>query len=130
MKSLKCRSLLIALTSLLLISGCIADELVVVLSGATADHDHRTGRPVLKLIFADASNEKLHVFGADNVGQKVEFRVDGRLILKPVLREPLAGGTVQISDPSWTDQVVVDLAQELSKAPKGEIEIRPSSSSD
>jgi preprotein translocase subunit SecD len=130
MKSLKCRSFLIALTSLLLISGCIADELVVVLSGATADHDLRTGRPVLRLIFADASKEKLRVFGADNVGQKVEFRVDGRLILKSVLREPLAGGTVQISDPSWTDQVVVDLAQQLSKAPKGEIEIRPSSSSD
>jgi preprotein translocase subunit SecD len=130
MKSLKCRSFLIALINILLISGCMADELVVVLSGATADHDQRTGRPVLKLVFAEASKEKLRIFGADNVGQKVEFRVGGRIVLKPVLREPLAGGTAQISDPSWTDQAVIDLAQQLSNAPKGEIEIRPSSSSD
>ena len=61
MRSLKCQSFLIALTSLLLISGCIADELVVVLSGATADHDVRTGRPVLKLIIAEASKEKLRI---------------------------------------------------------------------
>src|SRR5690349_17890731 len=51
MKSLGCRSLLIALTSLLLISGCPADEQVV-LSSATAGHDERTGKPVLKLIFS------------------------------------------------------------------------------
>jgi hypothetical protein len=36
MKSLKVPSFLIAPTSLVLISGCMADELVVVLSGATA----------------------------------------------------------------------------------------------
>jgi preprotein translocase subunit SecD len=108
----------------------MADELVVVLSGATADHDQRTGKPILKLIFAEASKEKLRIFGADNVGQKVELRVDGRVVVRSVIREPLAGGTLQIYDPSWIDEAVIDLAQQISKAPKGEIELRPSSSSD
>jgi len=36
----------------------------------------------------------------------------------------------QISDNGWTDQTVIDLAQQLSKAPKGEIEIRPLPRSD
>jgi preprotein translocase subunit SecD len=128
MKSLRCRSFLIAFISLLLISGCWADELVV-LSSATAGHDDRTGRPLLKLIFAEASKERLRIFGAENLGQMVEFRVGGRVVLRPVLREPLAGEQAQISDPSWTEQAVMDVAQQLSKAPKGEIELGPSSSS-
>lgn len=103
----------------------MADELVVLLSGATIDHDQRTGRPILKLTFAEASKEKLRIFDANNVGQKVEFRVDRRVLLTPVLREPMEGGMVQISDPSWTDQAVIELAKQLSTAPKGEIEIRP-----
>jgi len=108
----------------------MADGLIVVLSGASADHDRRTGKPVLKLIFAETSREKLRTFGSDNIGQKVEFRVAGTVILTPVLREPLSGGTAQISDNGWTDQTVIDLAQQLSKAPKGEIEIRPLPRSD
>jgi hypothetical protein len=125
----RCRSLRIALTSLLLISGCLADELVV-LNSATASHDERTGKPILKLIFAETSKERLRsIFGTENVGQMVELRVDGRVVLSPVLREPLTGVQMQISDPSWTDQAVIDLAQQLSNAPKGEIELRPSSSS-
>jgi preprotein translocase subunit SecD len=128
MRSFKCRSFLIALTSLLSISGSMADGLIVVLSGASADQ--RTGKPVLKLIFAETSREKLRTFGSDNIGQKVEFRVAGNVILTPVLREPLSGGTAQISDNGWTDQTVIDLAQQLSEAPKGEIEIRPLPRSD
>jgi preprotein translocase subunit SecD len=117
------------LTSLLLISGCLADELVV-LNSATASHDERTGKPILKLIFAETSKERLRsIFGTENLGQMVELRVDGRVVLSPVLREPLTGVQMQISDPSWTDQAVIDLAQQLSEAPKGEIELRPSSSS-
>jgi hypothetical protein len=64
MRSFKCRSFLIALTSLLSISGSMADGLIVVLSGASADHDQRTGKPVLKLIFAETSREKLRTFGS------------------------------------------------------------------
>lgn len=128
--TLRRQSFRIALTSLLLISGCLADELVV-LDSATAGHDERTGKPILKLIFAEASKERLRSISAENIGQRVELRVDGRTVLSSVLREPLSVVQVQISNPDWTDEAVVDLAQQLSNSPKGEIESgryrRPSS---
>jgi preprotein translocase subunit SecD len=118
------RLFLIALISLLSISASMADGMIFVLSGATTNHDKRTGKPVLELIFSKTSREKLRTFGTENIGQKVELRVAGNLILTSVLREPLMGSTVQISDAGWTDQTVIDLAQKLSNAPNGEIELR------
>ena len=75
------------------------------------------------------SGSWLRSFGAVNVGKMVEFRADGRVALRTVIREPLLVGEVQISDPSWTDQAVIELARQLSEAPKGEIELRPPSPS-
>ncbi|WP_316173171.1 MULTISPECIES: SecDF P1 head subdomain-containing protein [unclassified Bradyrhizobium] len=124
MKSLRCRSLLIAVTTFVLISGCAADELVVVLSSAKAGHDERTGRPILNLIFAETSKETLRILGNSNLGQPLELRLAGRTLLTPVIREPMGGGTWQISDRDWTDQEVIDLAKQLNNAPKGELEVR------
>ncbi len=124
MRSLRCRSLLVAITSLVLISGCMAHELVVVLSNATADHDERTGRPILHLIFAETSKEPLRILGNKNLGQPLEFRVAGRTLLTPVIREPVGVGTWRIINRDWTDQEVIDLAKQLNNAPKGEIEVR------
>jgi preprotein translocase subunit SecD len=124
MRSFKHRSLLVALVSLLSISATMAEGISVVLSSAIAGHDQRSGSPVLKLIFAKASSEKLRVFGAEHVGQRVELRVAGDVILTSVLREPLSE-SIQVSDPNWTDQTVIDLAEKLSGAPNGQIELRP-----
>jgi len=124
MRSFNRRLFLIALLSLPSISVSRADGMIVMLSGATADHDERTGKPVLKLIISETSRQKLRTFSTENVGEKVELRVAGNVILTPVLREPLAS-EIQVSDVDWTDQTVIDLAQKLSNAPKGEIELRP-----
>ena len=102
MKSLKCRSVLIALVGLLWISGCMADELVVVLNSARLGHDKRTGKPVLNLIFAETSKERLRIVSADNLGNKVEFRVDDRVVLTTVIREPITFARMQINDPSFS----------------------------
>jgi len=129
MKPLKRRSLLFALVGLSWISACMADEAVVVLKSATAAHDKRTGRPVLNLTFAETSKERLRVVCADNLGKRVEFRVDGHVVVGPVIREPIEFAHLQISDPNWTDEAVIELARQFSSAPKGEIELRPSSPS-
>jgi preprotein translocase subunit SecD len=125
MKLLKRYSVLIALASLLWTSASMADGAVVVLDIARADHDQRTGKPILTLIFAKTSEERLRKFGDDNVGQKVEFLVNGQVLASPVLREPI-GGQFNISNSSWTEQEVVELARQFSEAPKGEVEIRRS----
>jgi preprotein translocase subunit SecD len=125
MGSFSRRSFLIACISLLSISVSVADGITVMLDGATADHDQRTGNPIVKLMFAETSREKLRAFSAANLGQKFEIRVAGNVIFTPVLREPLSGTTFQISDIGWTDRTATDLAQKLSTAPKEEIELRP-----
>jgi hypothetical protein len=130
-RSFSRRFFLIALFSLLSISVSMADGIIVVLDSATADHDKRSNNPVLKLTFSEASREKFRTFTTENVGQKVELRVAGNAIFTSVLREPLTGRIpVQISNPDWTDEAVIDLAQKLSNAPNGEIELRPVPRSD
>jgi preprotein translocase subunit SecD len=125
---LNCRLVLIALASLFWISACMADELVAVLNSATAGHDERTGKPVLNLVFAEVSKVRLRTFFADNLGQRVDLRIGGRVVLSSVVREPL-DVHVQLSNPDWTDEAATELARQLSEAPKGEVELRPSSSS-
>ena len=129
MKLLKGRSLLIAMASLLWISGCMADELTIVLSSAIASHDKRTEKPVVSLNFPKASYEPLLKWSHDNVGKMIELLVDGQVVRRTMLREPLYGGQLVFSDPDWTDQAANDLVRQISKAPKGEIELRSSSQS-
>jgi preprotein translocase subunit SecD len=84
----------------------------------------------LNLSFKEASEERLRSFSADNLGQMVEFRVDGRVVLRTVIREPLSvRAQIQINDPSWTDQAVIELLRQFSKTPTGEIELQRSPSS-
>ncbi len=128
MKAFKRRSLLIALASLSWISTCMADEAVVVLKSATATHDKRTGKPVLNLTFAETSKERLRTVCADNLGKRIEFRVDGHVVVGSVIREPIESAHIQISDPTWTDEAAIELARQFSSAPKGEIALRPSPS--
>jgi preprotein translocase subunit SecD len=111
-----------------LISICRANEIVVVISSATAGHDERTGKPVLNLSFKEVSEERLRSFSADNLGQMVEFRVDGRVVLRTIIREPLSV-RAQVNDPGWTDQAVIEPLRRFSEAPKGEIELQRSPSS-
>jgi hypothetical protein len=123
------RSILIGLASLLWISGGSATELPVVLKSATAGHDKRTGKPLLNLVFAETSIERLRVFYAANLGEQVELRAGGRTVLRSVIREPITGVHTEVSDPDWTDQSVIDLVRQLSDAPGGEVEFWSASSS-
>ena len=126
MKSFKGRSLLIALASLLWISGCMADELTMVLKSAEATHDKRTGKPVVELTFPKAFSGPLLKWSHDNVGKMLELLVDGRVVYRAKLREPLYGGHLRFYDPDWTDEAANDLARQISKTPNGQVELRSS----
>ena len=129
MKSFKDRSLLIVLASLLWISGCMADELTIVLSTAEATHDKRTGKPVVELRFPKTSAEPLLKWSQDNVGKMIELLVDGRVVHRTKLREPLYGPQLTFYDPEWTDEVTNDLVRQISKTPNGKVELRSSAPS-
>ena len=57
-----------------------------------------------------------------NVGRTTEFRVDGRVLMKPVIREPLLAGVFEISG-HYSLNEAKDIAQRLSSGGKIEVEL-------
>ena len=60
-----------------------------------------------------------------NVGRTTEFRVDGRVVMKPVIREPLLAGVFEISG-RFDMTEAKDIARKLSSGAKIEIEVMDS----
>ena len=44
----------------------------------------------------DDSRRALADFTRANLGQKIDLRIDGDSLIKPIVREPITGGVVQI----------------------------------
>jgi preprotein translocase subunit SecD len=59
-------------------------------------------------------------FTAKNVGRKMEVRIDGKTVMAPVIREPILGGSGQVTS-DWTLRETQDTADRLS-AGKSKIE--------
>ncbi|HRF08004.1 MAG TPA: hypothetical protein PL193_05070 [Xanthobacteraceae bacterium] len=65
--------------------------------GAKVETDRRIGQPVLAIVIAKESSVVLAQLTRDNIGRKVELRVDGKVLSAPVIREPILGTELQIS---------------------------------
>jgi preprotein translocase subunit SecD len=115
------RSLVGLIFSLTLGSACFAESLVLDVLSIAQSHDPRTGRPMVALVLGQKSKQALSAFSSAEIGNKVELRVDGRVIAAPVIREPLST-SMQISDLGWTDEVAAAIADELAK-PAAKIEL-------
>lgn len=64
-------------------------------------HDQRTAVPILQIVVTEIEKGALARFSQDNIGSKIEVRVGGEaVLLSTVIREPLLGGSIQISGPS------------------------------
>lgn len=64
---------------------------------ATAETDSRTAQPVLSIEISEDSSRAMAQLTRDNVGRAVELRVDGEVLSRPVIREPITGTKLQIS---------------------------------
>jgi len=71
--------------------------------------------------FADFSTR--HV-GQKDVGQKVDFRIDGKSVMQPVIRDPITGGAGQITASS-PDEARQLAGQLVSKAARFDVEAVP-----
>jgi preprotein translocase subunit SecD len=98
------------LTLMLLVTGAAAEPLTLDVRAAEAGYDIRTRLPILKITVMN--REALGRFSRDNIGRKFALRIDGETVLETVIREPLLGGSFQISGP--TDDEVRAIAQRLS----------------
>jgi len=105
------------------IAATAADALLLEVAGAQVAFDERTNEPVVRYRLIQSSARQFAAFTTRNVGRKVEFRVDGRVVMSPVIREPILGGMGQISAGFNINQAK-DIAGRLSSgAARVEVEI-------
>ena len=64
---------------------------------ATVRKEEATGQPVLDIRLAPQSQLAFAEFTGRHVGQRVALRVDGLVLMAPVIREPIQGGRMTIS---------------------------------
>jgi preprotein translocase subunit SecD len=101
----------------------VAGEVVVLeVASASADIDPRVHLPIISIKLSETSKTKMGEITTKNVGRVMALRVDGRELLKPVIREPIVGGALQISG-SFTTQETKDLVKRLTSGGKIEVEV-------
>ena len=112
------------LSFVFLIGPVVAEPLTLEVSEATLAHDTRSNQPVVAFRLAEDSRKAFADFSAAHVGEKIDLRVDGKSVMKTVIREPITGGVGQIttSNPDEARQLVNRLS---SKGVKFEVEAVP-----
>ena len=89
-----------SVTALAIIFSCpivLAEPLQVTVASASAGTDARSGQPILNIRLADESRKAFAALSEAHVGHPVEMRIDGKSVVKSVMREPITGGVLQIT---------------------------------
>ena len=85
--------------------------------------DERTKEPTITFRLTERSGRLFAEFTANNIGRTIEIRIDGKAVMRPIIREPILGGSVQITG-GFTLQDAKDLADRLnSGAARVEVEV-------
>ena len=79
------------------------------LTDAQPGFDQRSGEPIVSFQFNTSGSRKFAQATSENVGQPFAIVLDNEVISAPVIREPITGGSGQISG-SFTVQAANDLA--------------------
>jgi preprotein translocase subunit SecD len=79
------------------------------LTDAQPGFDQRSGEPIVSFRFNTSGSRKFAQATTENVGQPFAIVLDNEVISAPVIREPITGGSGQISG-SFTVQAANDLA--------------------
>ena len=79
------------------------------LTDAQPGFDQRTNEPIVSFKFNTSGSRKFAQATSENVGQPFAIVLDDKVISAPVIREPITGGSGQISG-SFTVQAANDLA--------------------
>jgi preprotein translocase subunit SecD len=81
---------------LLLSAPAFAEPLTLEVTEAVVAYDARSSQPLVTFRLSEASRTAFANFTAQHVGEKIDIRVDGNSMMKPVIREPITGGVGQI----------------------------------
>ena len=94
----------------------VVERRVIVSGGDLTDaqpgFDQRTNEPIVTFRFSTAGARKFAQATGENVGRAMAIVVDGEVLSAPVIREPILGGSGQISG-QFTVHSATDLAAVL-----------------
>jgi preprotein translocase subunit SecD len=101
-----------------------AEPLTLEVTEASVTYDTRNNQPMVSFRLSESSRKAFADFTARHLGQKIDIRIDGKSVMKPVIREPITGGAGQItaSSPDEARQLAEQLA---SKAARFDVEAEP-----
>jgi preprotein translocase subunit SecD len=99
-----------------------AEPLLLDVARAELAYDRRSGEPVVTFVLTQPSAGLFARLTADNVGRRIAVSVGGNVYMRPVVREPILGGSGQISGMTSVEEAR-DIAARLSSgAAKLELE--------
>jgi preprotein translocase subunit SecD len=84
--------------------------------------DLQTKQAIIFVKVSEESKRLIAEMTQKNIGRTAEFRMDGRVVMKPVIREPLLGGVFEISG-RFDMAEAKDIAKRLSSGTKIEVEL-------
>ena len=89
---------------------------------ADARIEQQTGKSIIFVKVSEESKRQIAELTQKNLGRPTEFRVDGKVVMKPVIREPILGGTFELTG-GFTIEEAKDIAKRLSSGTKIEVEL-------
>ena len=119
----------LAVSTVFPVGVAVAESLTIDVTRAELAYDQRSGQPLVSFLMTETSKRAFADFTARNVGRTTEFRVDGRVVMRPVIREPITGGSGQIAGHLSADEAKGIATRLASGAAKIEIDVVPDESS-
>ena len=120
------REIAAAVAVLAFVHGAFAAEpLVLAVKTALVLRDQTTGEPVLSLTLMPDSAKAFGELTAANVGRVVELRLDGKVVMAPVVRDPILGGLVNVSG-AFAPTELEDVADRIARGDvRVEVAVKP-----
>lgn len=85
---------------------------------------NENNEPYVSYMLKDSARRMFADLTARNVGKRIEIRLDGRVVMTPVIREPIRGGSGILSG-NLTINAAKEIADRLSSGGKLEVEVMP-----
>jgi hypothetical protein len=98
------------------------EVLLIEVKMAETRADKQTNQAIIFVKLTEESKRLIAEITQKNVGRVMEIRVDGRVLMKPAIREPLLAGVFEITG-SFSMNEAKDIAQRLSSGSRIEFEL-------
>jgi preprotein translocase subunit SecD len=71
--------------------------------------------PTILIHFKEDSKKKLHKLTSENINKRLGIFINGKLIMAPIIMEPISGGSVKISDSKFTREETQRIVNDINK---------------